>query len=128
MTTIRLRLPSNLYRPWKPLYRQRSKKQKNPPIPYTSLEQQLYDHAKTKFDQKVNILRSIFAIESQSLSTKSRFAQLQLQAEEQEFRQLINTVKYVYFLCVLMIDNKIIFEQLSCDMSKSIPILIRKIE
>ncbi|CAF2767822.1 unnamed protein product [Rotaria sp. Silwood2] len=93
MTTIRLKLPSNLYRPWKPLYHQRSKKQKDPPAPYTPLEQQLYDHAKIKFDQRVNILRSIFAKEGQSLSTKSRFAQLQLKAEEQEFKQLINMVK-----------------------------------
>jgi hypothetical protein len=93
MTTIRLKLPANLYRPWKPLYRQRSKKQKDPPAPYTPLEQQLYDHAKIKFDQRVNILRAIFAKESQSLSTKSRFAQLQLKAEEQEFKQLINMVK-----------------------------------
>lgn len=93
MTTIRLKIPANLYRPWKPLYRQRSKKQKDPPAPYTSLEQQIYDHAKIKFDQRVNILRSIFAKESQSLSTKSRFAQLQLKAEEQEFRQLIDMVQ-----------------------------------
>ncbi|CAF1224327.1 unnamed protein product [Adineta steineri] len=93
MTTIRLKLPSNLYRPWKPLYRQRSKKQKDPPAPYTPLEQQIYDHAKIKFDQRVEILRSIFTKESQSLSTKSRFAQLQLKAEEQEFKQLINMVK-----------------------------------
>ena len=93
LTTIRLRLPSSLYRPWKPLYRQRSKKQQDPPAPYTSLEQQLYDHAKVKFDQRVHILRAIFAQESQSLSTKSRFAQLQLKAEEQEFRQLITMVQ-----------------------------------
>ncbi|CAF1168009.1 unnamed protein product [Rotaria sp. Silwood1] len=93
MTTIRLKLPSNLYRPWKPLYRQRSKKQQDPPAPYTPLEQQIYDHAKIKFDQRINILRSIFAKEGQSLSTKSRFAQLQLKAEEQEFKQLINMVK-----------------------------------
>ncbi|CAF1003427.1 unnamed protein product [Rotaria sordida] len=93
MTTIRLKLPPNLYRPWKPLYRQRSKKEKDPPAPYTPLEQQIYDHAKIKFDQRVNILRSIFAQERQSLSTKSRFAQLQLKAEEQEFKQLINMVK-----------------------------------
>ncbi|CAF3899726.1 unnamed protein product [Rotaria magnacalcarata] len=93
MTTIRLKLPANLYRPWKPLYHQRSKKQKDPPAPYTPLEQQIYDHAKIKFDQRVHILRSIFAQERQSLSTKSRFAQLQLKAEEQEFKQLITMVK-----------------------------------
>jgi hypothetical protein len=51
MTTIRLKLPSNLYRPWKPLYLQRSKKQQDPSTPHTLLEQQLYDHAKVKFDQ-----------------------------------------------------------------------------
>ncbi|CAF4449928.1 unnamed protein product, partial [Rotaria magnacalcarata] len=45
-----------------------------------------------KFDQRVHILRSIFAQERQSLSTKSRFAQLQLKAEEQEFKQLITMV------------------------------------
>jgi len=93
MTTIRLKLPANLYRPWKPLYRQRSKKQKDPPPPYTPLEQQLYDHSKVKFDARVSILRSIFAKEIQLLSTKSRFAQLQLKAEEREFQQLINMVK-----------------------------------
>ncbi|CAF1113953.1 unnamed protein product [Adineta ricciae] len=92
MTTIRLKLPSNLYRPWKPLYRQRSKKQKDPPAPYTPLEQQIYDNAKVKFDERVNILKAIFTKETQSLSTKSRFAQLQLKAEEQEFRQLISMV------------------------------------
>ena len=93
MTTIRLKLPPQLYRPWKPLYRQRSKKQQDPPAPYTPLEQQLFDHARVKFDQRMTLLRAIFAKESQSLSTKSRFAQLQLKAEEQEYRQLIQMVQ-----------------------------------
>ena len=94
MTTFRLKLPSKLYRPWKPLYRQRSKKPQDPPAPYTPLEQQIYyNHAKVKFDQRIELLRAIFAKERQSLSTKSRFAQLQLKAEEQEFRQLINMVQ-----------------------------------
>ena len=83
MTTIRLKLPSNLYRPWKPLYRQRSKKQKDPPPPLTPLEQQLFDHATAKFDQRMNILRALFAQERQ------------LEAEEQEYRQLINAVQSV---------------------------------
>ena len=93
MTTIRLKLPPNLYRPWKPLFRQRSKKQKDPPAPYTPLEQQIFDNAKVKFDQRVQILRAIFAKERQSLSTKSRFAELQLKAEETEFRQLLQSVQ-----------------------------------
>ena len=41
----------------------------------------------------MNILRSFFAKERQSLSAKSRFGELQLKAEEQKFKQLIDIVK-----------------------------------
>lgn len=64
---IRLKLPPNLYRPWKLLYRQQSKKRKDPPPPLTPLEHQLFDHAKVKFDQRMNFLQNLFAQERQSL-------------------------------------------------------------
>lgn len=93
MTTIRLKIPPTLYRPWKPLYRQRSKKPKDASSPYTPLEQQIFDEAKIKFDERVDILRSIFSQERINLSAKSRFAELQLKAEEKEFRQLIEMTR-----------------------------------
>ncbi|CAF0748464.1 unnamed protein product [Didymodactylos carnosus] len=93
MTTIRLKIPPNLYSPWKYLYKQRSKKAMDPPAPLTPFEQKLYDHYKVIYDTQFQSLKQIFSKEVQLLSTKSRFAQLQLRAEEREFRHLLKLVQ-----------------------------------